>query len=191
MLTEKQKIFFEKLKELYGKDVLPSFDIIAKDFGFKHKNSVWQYFNKLKEEDLIQEKNNRFYINKELFGAVLFSSAVKAGFASVADDYAERRVSLDDSFEINNPSTFLFTVSGDSMIELGIFEGDKVIVKKTNTAKDGDIVIAYIDGGYTLKTYRNRKNQVWLEPANPDYPNLYPKEQLIIFGVAQGIVRKL
>lgn len=190
MLTTKQKIFFEKLKELYGKEILPSFDTIAKDFGFKHKNSVWQYFNKLKEENLIIETNNRFYINKDLFGAVLFSSVVKAGFASVADEYVEKRVSLDESFEINNPSTFLFTVSGDSMIDLGIFEGDKVIVKKTNIANNGDIVVAFIDGGYTLKTYRNKQNKVWLEPANSNYPNLYPKEQLVIFGVAQGIVRK-
>ncbi len=191
MLTEKQKIFFEKLKELYGQEVLPSFDSIAKEFGFKHKNSVWQYFNKLKEENLIQEKNGHFYINKELFGAILFSSSVKAGFASVAEDYVEKRVSLDDSFDINSPSTFLFTVSGDSMIDLGIYEGDKVIVKKTNSARDGEIVIAYIDGGYTLKTYRNKQGKVWLEPANLNYPNLYPKEQLTIFGVAQGIVRKL
>ena len=190
MLTDKQKIFFEKLKELYGKEVLPSFEIIAKDFGFKHKNSVWQYFNKLKEEDLITEKNNRFYINKDLFGAILFSSVVKAGFASVADDYAEKRVSLDESFEINSPSTFLFTVSGDSMIDLGIYEGDKVIVKKSSTAKNGDIVVAFIDGGYTLKTYRNKDGKVWLEPANSNYPNLYPKEVLTIFGIAQGIVRK-
>ena len=71
------------------------------------------------------------------------------------------------------------------MIELGIYEGDKVIVKKTNIAKDGDIVIAFIDGGYTLKTYRNVKGKVYLEPANK-----YPTEQLVIFGVAQGIVRK-
>lgn len=190
MLTEKQKIFFEKLKELYGKEALPSFDIIAKEFGFKHKNSVWQYFNKLKEEDLIHEKNNRFYINKDLFGAVLFSSVVKAGFASVADDSIEKRVSLDESFSINSPSTFLFTVSGDSMIDLGIYEGDKVIVHKTNTAKDGDIVVAYIDDGFTIKTFRNRQGKVWLEPANSNYPNLYPKEKLMIFGVAQGIVRK-
>ena len=191
MLTEKQKTFFEKLKELYGQDVLPSFDIIAKEFGFKHKNSVWQYFNKLKEENLIEERNNHFYINKELFGAILFSSVVKAGFASVAEDYVEKRVSLDDSFDINSPSTFLFTVSGDSMIDLGIFEGDTVIVRKTNSARDGEVVIAYIDGGYTLKTYRNKQGKVWLQPANQNYPDLYPKEQLIIFGVAQGIVRKL
>jgi SOS regulatory protein LexA len=190
MLTDKQQTFFEKLKELYGKEALPSFDTIAKEFGFKHKNSVWPYFNKFKEENLMEERNNHFYINKDLFGAVLFSSTVKAGFASVADDYIEKRVSLDESFDINESDTFLFTVSGDSMIDLGIFEGDKVIVKKTNTAKSGDIVVAYIDDGYTIKTYRNKNGKVWLEPANDNYPNLYPKEQLIIFGVAQGIVRK-
>ena len=190
MLTEKQKTFFEKLKELYKNEALPSFETLAKEFGFKHKNSIWQYFNKLKEENLITEKNNRFYINKEQLGAVLFSSAVKAGFASVADDYIEKRVSLDESFKINSPSTFLFTVSGDSMIDLGIFEGDKVIVQKSNTAKDGDIVIAFIDGGYTIKTYRSKNGKVWLQPANSNYPDLHPKEQLVIFGIAQGIVRK-
>ncbi len=190
MLTEKQKKFFERLKELYGKEVLPSFDTIAKEFGFKHKNSVWQYFSRLKEENLVQEQNNRFYINRELFGAVLFSSSIKAGFASEADDYIEKRISLDESFDIDNPSTFVFTVSGDSMIDLGIFEGDKVIVKKTVTAKNGDIVVAFIDGGYTLKTYRNKQGKIYLEPANKNYPDLYPKEELIIFGVAQGIVRK-
>ena len=77
------------------------------------------------------------------------------------------------------------------MINIGIYEGDKVIVKKTNTAKDGDVVIAFIDGGYTLKTYRNKQGKVWLQPENDNYPNLYPKEQLVIFGIAQGIVRKL
>ncbi|MEI8390823.1 MAG: hypothetical protein WCG23_13175 [bacterium] len=62
MLTEKQKIFFEKLKELYGKEPLPSFEKIATEFNFKHKNSVWQYFNKLKEADLVREINNKFFI---------------------------------------------------------------------------------------------------------------------------------
>ena len=76
------------------------------------------------------------------------------------------------------------------MIDLGIFEGDKVIVQKSNTAKDGDIVIAFIDGGYTIKTYRSKNGKVWLQPANSNYPDLYPKEQLVIFGIAQGIVRK-
>lgn len=190
MLTEKQKTFFENLKEAYGREALPSFDIIASDFGFKHKNSVWQYFNKLKEADLIYEKNNRFYINKETFGAVLFTSSVRAGFATVAEDTIERRISLDEVFDINGPSTFIFKVVGDSMVDLGIYEDDKVIIKKASEARDGEVVLAFVDGGYTLKTYRKKDGKIWLQPANSSYQDIYPKEQLTIFGVAQGIVRK-
>jgi len=83
MITEKQKQFFEKLKSKYGKEVLPSFEAIAQEFGFKHKNSVWQYFNKFKDYGLIEEINGRFSISKALFGAIEFSSSVKAGFADV------------------------------------------------------------------------------------------------------------
>lgn len=194
MLSEKQKTFFENLKKSYGKEPLPSFENIAKDFGFKHKNSVWQYFKKLKEQDLIKEKNGKFFINPECFGAILFTSAVRAGFATVAEDSIERRISLDENFNLNNPSVFVFTVSGDSMVNAGIFDGDKVIVKKTNTAKDGDIVLAFIDNGYTLKTYRQKRTnegvKIWLQPENPDYPIIEPKEVLTIFGVATGIARK-
>lgn len=191
MLTEKQQIFFENLKKLYGSEALPSFDIIAKEFGFKHKNSVWQYFNKLREENLIEERNHHFYINKENFGAILFTSSVRAGFASVAEDSIEKRVSLDDTFAINHPSTFLFKVAGDSMVDLGIFEGDTVVIRKANDARDGDVVLAFVDGGYTLKTYRKKQSEVWLEPANASYPIIKPREELRIFGVAQGVVRKL
>lgn len=191
MLTQKQKEFFEKLKQQYGKDVLPSFETIAQQFGFKHKNSVWQYFNKFKEENLIYEENNRYKINKNLFGAIQMMSSVRAGFATAGEDYVEKRVSLDEEFNIDNPSTFLFKVRGDSMIDLGIFEGDTVVVNKCSHANSGDIVLAYIDGGYTLKTLRKKGSDVWLEPANPEYPILRPKETLEIFGTVKGIVRKV
>ena len=191
MLSEKQKKFFENLKKNYGKEPLPSYEIIAKDFGFKHKNSVWQYFNKLKENDLIKEKNGKFFINPECFGAIMFTSSVRAGFATVAEDSIERRVSFDEMFNIDNPSTFIFNVSGDSMVNAGIFDGDKVVVKKTPYAKNGDIVLAFIDNGYTLKTYRQKDGKVWLQPENPDYPIIEPQEVLTIFGVATGIVRQL
>lgn len=191
MLTRKQKDFFEKLKSEYGKDILPSFDAIAQKFGFKHKNSVWQYFKKFKEEELIFEENKRFRINKNLFGAIKMMSPVRAGFATTGEDLAEKRVSLDEEFQIDKPSTFLFNVSGDSMVELGIFEGDTVIVKKCTEAKSGDIVLAFIDGGYTLKTLRKKNGECWLEPANPNYPILKPKEALEIFGIVTGVVRKV
>lgn len=191
MKTEKQKTFFDNLKKLYGKEPLPSFEKIANDFGFKHKNSVWQYFNKLKEEDMIRETNGRFFINPDMFGAVLFTSSVRAGFASAGEEYMEKRVSLDESFDLDNPSTFMFTVSGDSMVNAGIFDGDKVIVKKASDARDGDIVLAFVDRGYTLKRLRKKDGKIWLQPENPNYPPIVPEESLTIFGVASGVVRTL
>ena len=76
------------------------------------------------------------------------------------------------------------------MVELGIFEGDYVSIKKTSDAQDGDIVLANIDGSFTLKTYRTKGQKIWLEAANPQYGNIYPKNSLTIFGVATGITRR-
>lgn len=190
-LSDKQKSFFENLKKAYGKEPLPSFEKIAQAFGFKHKNSVWQYFKKLKECGLVKEKNGKFFISPDCFGAILFTSSVRAGFASVAEDSIEKRVSLDENFDLDNPSVFMFTVSGTSMINAGIFDGDRVIVKKTPYAKDGDIVLAFIDNGYTLKTYRQKNGKIWLQPENPEFPIIEPEESLTIFGVATGIARQL
>ena len=70
-------------------------------------------------------------------------------------------------------------------------EGDKVVVNKQSEARSGDIVLAYIDGGFTLKTLRKRNGEVWLEAANPKYPDFKPKETLEVFGVVRGIIRKV
>ena len=191
MITEKQKNFFEKIRQIYGKNPLPSYERIAKKFNFKHKNSVWQYFNKLREAGFIREDNGRFFINPDYLGAVLFSSPVKAGFPSPAEDYVETRVSLDDRFKIDSPSTYLFTVSGDSMVDAGIFEGDMVIIKKCSEAKDGDIVLACVDGEFTLKTFRKKRSLTHLEPANKNYPIIKPQNTLTIFGIVTGIVREI
>jgi len=191
MFTEKQKTFFDNIKELYGKEPLPGFEKIAQDLGFKHKNSVWQYFNKLKEIGYIRQINNKFYIDPEQFGAILFTSSVKAGFPSPAEDHIERRVSLDSMFNIDSPSTFLFKVSGDSMIDLGIHEGDMVIVKRCCVAANGDVILACVDGEYTLKTFRSKSGKVYLEPANKNYPIIIPERELTIFGIVSGVVRKI
>jgi hypothetical protein len=130
-------------------------------------------------------------IDPKLFGAKLMSSYVRAGFAGIMDDKIEKRISLDELMDINSPSTFVFKVSGDSMIDLGIFDGDYVIIKKTTQARDGDTVLAMIDNEFTLKTYKNDKTGVYLKPQNSNYPILRPKKSLTLFGVASGVVRKI
>jgi len=190
-LTQKQQAFFNNLKNIYGNLALPSYEKIANTLGFKSKNSIKQYIEILKNEDLVQEIEGMFYINKNEFGANLMSSYVKAGFASIMDDKIEKRISLDEILEINSPSTFVFKVSGDSMVDVGIFDNDYVIIKKTPNANINDIVLAVIDNEFTLKRYKKDSKGIYLKPENKDYPILRPKESLSIFGVAIGITRKI
>lgn len=190
-LTTKQQEFFEGLKSEYGEDYLPSFEILAQKFGFKHKNSVLQYFKKLEDAGLIIKNERRYKISSSEFGAKMFTSKVRAGFASAIEDDFEGRISLDKKFQINSPSTFVFTVSGDSMVDLGIFEGDNVIVKKCQEARSGDIVLAILDGAFTLKTLIKENGKTFLRAANKKYKDMYPETSLSIFGVVTGVVREV
>jgi repressor LexA len=76
------------------------------------------------------------------------------------------------------------------MIDAGIREGDMVIVERGANYKDGDIVIAEVDGQWTIKYFRNRQGQIFLEPANKNFKPIYPKEELTISAVVKAVVRK-
>lgn len=190
-LTLKQKEFLENLKCQYKNLALPSYEQIKKDLNFKSKNSIKQYFEVLKDKNLIVSNNGNFYVNSDIFGAKLVSSYVKAGFASIMDDKIEKRISIDELLDINSPSTFVFKVSGDSMCEVGILDGDYIVIRKTQEAKINDIVLAIIDNEFTLKTYKKDSKGYYLKPENENYPILRPKFSLSIFGVALGNVRRL
>ncbi|MFM7467974.1 MAG: LexA family protein, partial [Vampirovibrionales bacterium] len=118
-LTPKQSQFFDALKHAYGRQPLPSMDTIAKAFGFQHKNSVWQYFKVFKAHGFILEENRRLFINPAYFGAALIDTPIRAGLPSSTEASIERRVSLDETFNLDHPDTVLFKVSGDSMTGLG------------------------------------------------------------------------
>jgi SOS-response transcriptional repressor LexA len=81
-------------------------------------------------------------------------------------------------------------IKGDSMVEAGIKEGDMVIVERGANYRDGDIVIAEVDGQWTIKYFRQNGKQIYLEPANKNYKPIYPKEELIISAVVKAVVRK-
>lgn len=191
MTTRKQKEFLRKLKEVYYNRPLPSFEQICKDLGYKSKNSIWQYFQKLLEYGCVKEENNRYFLSSELFGVSYFESGVRAGFPSVAESDPEERLSF-DSILIRSPaSTFSVRIVGDSMIDAGIYENDIAIVEKERAPQNGDIVVAMVDGDFTIKFYRQEQGETFLEPANKKYPIIRAKEELQIFGIVTGIVRKL
>ena len=122
----------------------------------------------------------------------LLAHRMSAGFPSPAADYAEDGLDLNDYLIRNKPATFMFTVRGDSMIGASIEEGDKVIVDRALTPKSRDIIVAVVDGEYTIKRLYKYRGRVELRPENPNYPSIGRKEgaDLQTWGVVVGVVRR-
>jgi len=96
-----------------------------------------------------------------------------------------------DEYLIKNPSaSYLVKVSGDSMIDAGIMSGDLIIVERGREAKTGDIVIAQVDGEWTMKYFSKQGGRTILRAANQKYPDIHPKRELVIGGVVMANVRK-
>ncbi len=98
-----------------------------------------------------------------------YQSLVSAGFPSPAEDYEDFELSL-DKYVIKNPSaTFYVRVKGDSMQDARIYDGDILVVDKAETPRSGDVVVALINGDFTVKRWVNKNGIHWLIPENPLY----------------------
>ena len=119
--------------------------------------------------------------------------SVPAGFPSPASDFETRELDLVEHLIRNRAATFLMRAVGHSMQDAGIFDGDLLIVDRSVTPRSGSIVIAAIDGEYTVKRLKREHGAVWLEAANPDYPPLYftAEAQVHVFGVVLHAIHTL
>jgi repressor LexA len=115
---------------------------------------------------------------------------IQAGFPSPAEEELEDTMSLEEYLIERKEATYLLHVDGDSMIDAHICEGDIVIAERTTNAKDGQIVIAEIDGEFTMKYFRKKGDTVWLEPANKAYEPFFPEQELKITAIVKGVIRK-
>ena len=123
----------------------------------------------------------------------LFSSSVRAGFPSPADDHVEESLDLNDYLITQADATFFVKIIGDSMIDAGIFEGDVAVVDRARLASSGDTVLAIIDGEFTIKILsQSDYGKPVLLPANPVFSPIEIKEGMNfeIWGVVTGTVRK-
>lgn len=122
----------------------------------------------------------------------LFGNQVPAGFPSPADDYIERRLSLDEHLVPNKDSTFLVRARGNSMVGAGIFDGDLMIVDKSLDAQFGDIVVAVVDGEFTVKYLAQRNGVIYLKPANARHLDIEFKDgqELVIWGVVTSAIKQ-
>jgi len=169
---------------------MPSFSEMGELTGIRSKGAVSKFINKLIQNNVLEKDEKGKLIPKSIAAAARVLGTVEAGFPSPAEEELADTMSLDD-FLIQNPqSTFLLKVSGDSMSGAGILPGDMVIVDKGQSPKSGDIVIAEVDGEWTMKYLRKRGSDVALIPANPKYKPIKPKKELKIAGVVTAVVRK-
>ncbi len=151
-IQTKLKDRFNLIKNFYiNHSRMPSYSEMSFLFGVKSKNAVFKIVNRLIELNLLK-KDAKGYLS---FSSNPFSikllGYVEAGFPSPAEEELMDTLSL-DRFLVDNPeSTFMLKVSGDSMIEAGILPGDYVIVDRAKTPNEHDIVIAQVDGKWTMK----------------------------------------
>ena len=174
----------------HTKGRMPSFSEIGELTGLQSKNAVSKLVDKLDSLKVVGKDAKGRLIPRSIASPVRILGSVEAGFPSPAEEELADTLSLDDLLIENPDATFLLKVSGDSMSEAGILPGDMVIVDKGQTPKSGDIVIAEVDGQWTMKYLRKRGESVTLIPANPNYKPIKPKNELKIAGVVTAVVRK-
>ena len=169
---------------------MPSYQEILKLTGFHSKNAVFKLINRLVEAGLIEKDAQGRILPKKLFGETRVLGVVEAGFPSPAEEELLDTMSLDEYLIDNKEATFILQVSGDSMKDAGIMPKDLVLVERTDRANPGDIVIAEVDGKWTMKYLRQKDNRMYLEAANKKYPPIYPEEELNISAVVKAVIRK-
>ncbi len=118
---------------------------------------------------------------------------VPAGFPSPSQDYSDTKIDLTQMLIRDELSTFIVRVSGDSMEDAGIFDGDELIVDRSIEPHDGHVVVAIVDGDMTVKRLRVTSNGVVLQAENTEYPDVEVAElsDLMIWGVATTCLHHL
>lgn len=122
-------------------------------------------------------------------------TGIKAGFPTPAQDYLTGSIDLNRELIRHKETTFLARVSGNSLQEAGICDGDIIVIDKSLEAKNGDFVVAFIDGEFTLKEFRfdDDDNCAWLIPHNKDYSpiKVTGDNEFIVWGVLTYTIKQL
>ena len=169
---------------------MPSYAEIADLVGFKSKNAVSKLVHKLIDAGVLTKDAKGKLLPSLSAGEVPMLGLVEAGIPSTVDSDMLDTLSIEEYLVPKKEKTFILEVKGDSMIEAHIDEGDLVIAERSETARDGDIVVAEVDGGWTLKYFKQKGNKVWLEPANKYLKPIYPEHELRVAAVVKGVIRK-
>lgn len=200
-ITDRQKQLLQFIVgEIREHSLPPSVSEMAAHLGVKSKNAVAKLLSSLEEGGYIETTGKARGIKvlnsltdslqKGLIRVPILGS-IQAGSPHMAEEFIEDWVNLPQTLIKGRRDVFLLRVRGDSMINAGIHEGDLVIVRPTREAKNNDIVVALLHDEATVKRFVQIKNRAYLKAENPDYANIYPKEEWMIQGKVVGVIRNL
>jgi SOS regulatory protein LexA len=186
-----QNDYKDKINNFYRSEKrMPTYTEMMKLFGFKSKNAVARVVEKMIEVGIVAKDHLGRLVPNASFGDIPLLGSVKAGFPADVAEEMHDTLNLDDYLVKKKENTFMLEVDGDSMIEAHIADGDMVLVEKTDKAREGDIVIADVDGEFTMKYYKTDGARVWLEPANKNFKPIHPEVYLRIQAVVKAVIRK-
>lgn len=194
-LTERQKDIYEFIREkIEGRGYGPTVREIGEAFEIKSPNGVMCHLKALEKKGLIKREEHaaraiQLVGHRRPSVGLPFLGLVAAGapLGAVAQD---DRLDLDELF--TGPDRYVLKVRGSSMIENHIEDGDFVVIKKQETAENGDRVVAMIDSEVTLKTFFRERDHIRLEPANGSMAPIIvdSSRDIKILGVLAGVLRK-
>ena len=182
--------YLAHLQDYYARwHSLPAYAALQAVLGLTSRAGIGKVLKRLREAGYLERTPaGRWTPTSRFFERPLADAPVPAGLPTLSGDSGEA-CSI-DAWLIQQPSrTVLIPVTGDSMVEAGIHPGDRVVVERDTSARPGDVVIAVVDGEFTLKTLAVEDGVAVLKPANPAYPVLRPGDRLQIFGVVVGLIR--
>ncbi len=192
-LSDKLNLCYEYVKDYIQKNgYAPSVRDICKDLNIKSTATAHLYLKKLSENGLINMKSDKkraISLNSSYVSGVPLIGTVAAGQPIFASENYEDYYTLPKDFNTGD-ELFMLTIKGNSMQNVGILNGDKIVVKKQNDALNGDIVVALLDDSATCKRFFKKDGKIILHPENDDYSDIIVTDVLIL-GKVVGLVRKI
>ena len=200
-ITSRQKELLNYIvQQVRDYNLPPSVSEMATFLKVKSKNAVAKLLNSLEQQGFIKTSGKARGISvldslgESLEKGILrlpVLGAIQAGSPHLAEEHIEEWINLPSSLIKSRRDVFLLRVRGDSMINAGIYEGDLVIVRPTKEVRNNDIVVALLHDEATVKRFIQIKNRAYLKAENPDYKNIYPKEEWMVQGKVVGVIRQL
>jgi SOS regulatory protein LexA len=181
----------KKIRSFYRQQRrMPSLGEIRSMMGFRSRNAAFKLVNKLVEEEVLEKDDSGYLIPKHLYGRARVLGEVEAGIPATAEQDYSTSLSMDEYLIGDRDTTYMLKVRGYSMQDAGIMPGDMVIAEKGRQAKYGDIVIAEVDNGWTMKYFQKVNGRICLLPANKNFKPIYPEIEMNISAVVTAVVRK-